>query len=187
MQTQTKRKEKGICDIVGCENEATVRGQTLRFCYEHYSKITNNEGAIVETEEFFVGSHKLTKAPEYPVRLKLEGTLLKRFKVIKKFYGFEDNNSVIPVLLYEKYKQLFPKETAFFEQFSEKANLEKLGCRSMKEQVKDAKKQKVTAKRVDVPMDVDLIAEAKKHNVNIEEAAMQHFEELQKQYPEKKA
>ena len=110
MQTQTTKKEKGICDIVGCENEATVRGQTLRFCYEHYSKITANDGATVENEEFFVGSHKLKKVPEYPVRLELEGELLKRFEFIKKDYGFKEDDSVVSVLIYEKYKQLFPKK-----------------------------------------------------------------------------
>ena len=50
-----------------------------------------------------------------------------------------------------------------------------------------AKKQKATTNRVDVPIDADLLAEAKKWNVNIEEATKQHFEELQKEYPEKKA
>ena len=112
MQTQTKRKEKGICDIVGCENEATVRGQTMRFCYEHYCKITANDGSdgTIKNEEFFVGSHKIKKASEYPVRLELEGELLKRFEVIKKDYGFEEDDSVVSVLVYEKYKQLFPKK-----------------------------------------------------------------------------
>lgn len=42
--------------------------------------------------------------------LQLEGTLLKRFEVLKKYYGIEDDTEVIRVLLYEKYKQLFPKK-----------------------------------------------------------------------------
>jgi len=85
--------------------------------------------------------HKVKE--EYPVRLELEGALLKRFEVLKKYYGLEDDDEVMRVLLYEKYKQLFPKEAAFFEQFCEKANLEKLGWRSMKKQVKDAKKPEI--------------------------------------------
>ena len=83
-----------------------------------------------------MSGHKVKE--EDLVRLELEGALLKRFEVLKKYYGLEDDDEVIRVLLYEKYKQLFPKETAFFEQFSEKANLEKLGWHSMKKQVKDA-------------------------------------------------
>lgn len=44
------------------------------------------------------------------VRVEFEGELLKRFEIIKKFYGLENNTEVIRVLLNEKYKQLFPKE-----------------------------------------------------------------------------
>jgi len=99
METQTETKEKGICDIFGCENEATVFGQTLRFCYEHYSKITHNAGSTIESET----------------------------------------------------------ETFF-----------------------DRRKRKVTAKRVAVPMDAGLLAEAKKWNINIEEATRKHFKDVQK-------
>ena len=44
------------------------------------------------------------------VHLELEGVLLKRFEVIKKYYGLEDNDEVIRVLLDKKYEQLFPKK-----------------------------------------------------------------------------
>jgi hypothetical protein len=40
----------------------------------------------------------------------LEGLNAKRFEMIKKYYGLENATEVIRVLLYEKYKQLFPKE-----------------------------------------------------------------------------
>ena len=33
-----------------------------------------------------------------------------RFEAIKKDYGFEEDDSVVSVLVYEKYKQLFPKK-----------------------------------------------------------------------------
>jgi metal-responsive CopG/Arc/MetJ family transcriptional regulator len=39
-----------------------------------------------------------------------EGELAKKFDVIKRYYGLENNTEVIRILLYEKYKQLFPKE-----------------------------------------------------------------------------
>jgi hypothetical protein len=39
-----------------------------------------------------------------------EGEAAKRFEVVKKYYGLENNTEVIRILLYEKYNQLFPKE-----------------------------------------------------------------------------
>jgi hypothetical protein len=108
MQTQTKKKEKGICDIFGCENEATVRGQTLRFCYEHYSKITANDGSdsTIENETFYIGSHKIKKVPEYLIRLELEGDLLKEFEAVKKYYGLKENENVIRKLIAEVYEDM---------------------------------------------------------------------------------
>lgn len=35
-------------------------------------------------------------------------------------------------------------------------------------------------KRVEVPIDADLLAEAKKWNVNIEEVTLQHFEDVKR-------
>ena len=127
-EPKTKKKAKGICDIVGCENEATVRGQTMRFCYEHYCKITANDGSTIENEEFFVGSHKIKKATREhlekvkddhlldiicgtsEVRVDIEGELLKEFEFVKKDLGLEDDAEVIRVLINKKYKQLFPKK-----------------------------------------------------------------------------
>jgi hypothetical protein len=40
----------------------------------------------------------------------LDGQNAKRFELIKKYYGLENATEVIRVLLYEKFKQLFPKE-----------------------------------------------------------------------------
>ena len=40
----------------------------------------------------------------------LEGDAAKRFKAIKKHYGLENNSEIIRILLFEKYKQLFPQE-----------------------------------------------------------------------------
>jgi len=153
MQTQTETKEKGICDIFGCENEATVFGQTLRFCYEHYCKITHNAASIIEseTETFFdrrkrkvtakrvavpMDADLLAEAKKWNVNIeeatrkhfekvkddylldmicgtsevRIEGELLKRFEVVKKDLGLEDDTEVIRVLLNEKYEQLFPKK-----------------------------------------------------------------------------
>jgi hypothetical protein len=39
-----------------------------------------------------------------------EGEVAKRFDAVRKYYGLENNTEVIRILLYEKYKQLFPKE-----------------------------------------------------------------------------
>jgi post-segregation antitoxin (ccd killing protein) len=46
--------------------------------------------------------------------------------------------------------------------------------------------KKVTAKRVDVPMDADLLAEAKKYDVNIEEATREHFHKVKEDILESK-
>ncbi len=39
----------------------------------------------------------------------LEGEAAKRFDIIRRYYGLENNTEVIRILLYEKFKQLFPK------------------------------------------------------------------------------
>jgi hypothetical protein len=65
--------------------------------------------------------------------------------------------------------------------------LVKEGLLELKQERKRARVKELTPKRVDVPMDADLLAEAKKYDVNIEEATREHFKELRKQYPEKKA
>ena len=41
------------------------------------------------------------------------------------------------------------------------------------------------SKRVNVPMDADLLAEAKKHDVNIEEATRKHFKDVKQSFPKK--
>ena len=40
----------------------------------------------------------------------MEDEVAKRFEAIKRHYGLENNTEVIRILLFEKYKQLFPKE-----------------------------------------------------------------------------
>jgi len=44
------------------------------------------------------------------VRVEFSGELLKRFEIIRKYYGIENATEVIRVLVNDKYKQLFPKE-----------------------------------------------------------------------------
>jgi hypothetical protein len=44
------------------------------------------------------------------VRVELEGELKRRFEILKKYYGLENNTELVRILLNEKYKQLFPKE-----------------------------------------------------------------------------
>jgi hypothetical protein len=44
------------------------------------------------------------------VRVEFEGELQKRFEILKKYYGLENNTELVRILINEKYKQLFPKE-----------------------------------------------------------------------------
>jgi len=53
----------------------------------------------------------------------------------------------------------------------------------MKRERKQA--QAEAAKRVAIPMDVSLLAEAKKQNVNIEEATREHFKDVKQLFPKK--
>lgn len=130
-ETQTEKKEKGPCDIVGCENEATVRGQTMRFCYEHYCKITANDGSdgIIKNEEFFVGSHKIKKATREQFNkakddllldmicgtseVRIEGDLLKDFEAVKKHYGLKEDSNVIRKLIGVAYEDLVARGVKF--------------------------------------------------------------------------
>lgn len=47
---------------------------------------------------------------------------------------------------------------------------------------KNLEKEKVIAKRVDVPIDAGLLAEAKAFDVNIEEATRKHFKKVKDAY-----
>jgi hypothetical protein len=44
------------------------------------------------------------------VRVELEGELQRRFGILKKYYGLENNTELVRVLINDKYKQMFPKE-----------------------------------------------------------------------------
>jgi hypothetical protein len=44
------------------------------------------------------------------VRVELEGELQRRFVILKKYYGLENNTELVRILVNEKYKQAFPKE-----------------------------------------------------------------------------
>ena len=39
-----------------------------------------------------------------------EGELARKFDIIKRYYGLENNTEVVRILIHDKYKQLFPKE-----------------------------------------------------------------------------
>lgn len=39
-----------------------------------------------------------------------EGELARKFDVIKRYYGLENNTEVVRILIHDKYKELFPKE-----------------------------------------------------------------------------
>jgi hypothetical protein len=51
----------------------------------------------------------VTKQETSQVRVEMEGELQKRFEILKKYYGLENNTELVRVLINEKYKQLFPK------------------------------------------------------------------------------
>ena len=53
---------------------------------------------------------KNDKQPQLTFSMTLEGENAKRFEKIRKYYGLENNTEVIRILLYEKFKQLFPEE-----------------------------------------------------------------------------
>jgi len=42
--------------------------------------------------------------------LVLEGEAAKRFEMIRKYYGLENNSELIRILLFDKFKQIFPEK-----------------------------------------------------------------------------
>jgi hypothetical protein len=44
------------------------------------------------------------------VRVEMEGELQRRFGILKKYYGLENNTEIVRLLINEKYAKLFPKE-----------------------------------------------------------------------------
>jgi hypothetical protein len=52
----------------------------------------------------------MTKQETSQVRIEMEGELQRRFEILKKYFGLENNTEVVRVLINDKFKQLFPKE-----------------------------------------------------------------------------